>query len=103
MLYSFIYVELYKLTILSKLRQSDSDLIESIVKKSVYENFEEKFNIKVKYKDVSHGYSGEWNVYYDNIQFFKVRIPLKFNLYDNEYTLHKKEIRNITIDSILNG
>lgn len=102
-LYSFIYVELYKLTILNRLRQSDSELIESKIKMSVSENFEEKFNIRLKYKDVSHGYSGEWYVYYDNIKLYKVRMPFKFDLNDNKYILHKKEIRGLTINTLLNG
>lgn len=100
-LHSFIYVELYKLTMLGILRQSDSELIESKIRKSISDNFKENFYIELEYKDVLHGYSGEWRVYTKKRNLLKKRYALMFNLYDEKFTLHKKNLRKLTIDNIL--
>jgi len=100
-LYSFIYVELYKLTVLGRLRQSDSTFIESKIIKSISENFREDYHIEIKYEDVSHGYSGVWKVNYTKKRVFKKRYPLKFDLHDDEFILHKKTLRNLTIKRLL--
>jgi hypothetical protein len=100
-LYSFIYLELYRLTILGRYRQSDAKFIESQINNKLNQD------IWIYYTDVSHGYSGEWKAYLGKKRPWKSRGVMKFDLNDKNLKHHQKVAkryeRKDSIDKILEG
>jgi len=104
-LYSLIYTELFKLTMVLKIWNDEK--IQLKITELIHNSYDTLLPFELEYlENDEHGYSGLWNIHIGEKKLFKKRLCFNFDLFDKKIKCHKKKVaiknRNHKIDIILN-